>query len=101
MDDNNKKFFGEGPYNLLLAIKSTGSLRAAASSMGMAYTKALKILKQAEDSLGYPLTHRITGGKSGGGSQLTVQGKELLKKYETYREECTRTNKEIYNKIFK
>ena len=32
--------------------------------MGMAYTKALKILKNAERALGFPLTER-TGGREG------------------------------------
>ena len=47
-DDNDNKFFGEGPARLLHAIEEYGSLRTAALSMDMAYTKALKILKNAE-----------------------------------------------------
>ena len=43
LDDNNEKFFGEGPARLLHGIEETGSLRAAAASMDMAYTKALKL----------------------------------------------------------
>ena len=34
-DDNDEKFFGEGPYRLLLAIEKTGSLRSASQSMGL------------------------------------------------------------------
>ena len=45
LDDNNVKFFGEGPARLLHAIEEHGSLRTAALSMNMAYTKALKILR--------------------------------------------------------
>ena len=44
-DDNDEKFFGEGPCRLLHAIEETGSLRSAAISMGLAYTKALRIIK--------------------------------------------------------
>ena len=36
MDDENRKFFGEGPYRLLRAVEETGSLRAAAGTMDMA-----------------------------------------------------------------
>ena len=43
-DEEGNKFFGEGPCRLLQGIKETGSLHAAAAEMGMAYTKALKIL---------------------------------------------------------
>ena len=47
-DDAGERFFGEGPCRLLHLIEETGSLRAAAISMGMAYTKALAIMKRAE-----------------------------------------------------
>ena len=35
-DEQDEKFFGEGPCRLLHAIEAEGSLRAAASSMGLA-----------------------------------------------------------------
>ena len=60
-DDNDEKFFGEGPCRLLHAIEETGSLRSAAISMGLAYTKALRIIKNAEAALGFPLTTRCVG----------------------------------------
>lgn len=100
MDKNGEKFFGEGPYRLLLAVERTGSLRSAAASMNMAYTKALKLLKKAELATGNPLTTRVTGGKDGGGSCLTPHGKELLSRYETYRDRCAQCNREIYREIF-
>ena len=50
LDDNNEKFFGEGPARLLHGVEECGSLRAAAMSMDMAYTKALKLIKNAENA---------------------------------------------------
>lgn len=100
MDDENRKFFGEGPYRLLRAVEETGSLRAAAGTMDMAYTKALKMLRHAEQAVGAPLTTRSTGGKDGGGSRLTPEGKELLSKYEAYRDQCAEANRRIYHQIF-
>ncbi|MEI3187573.1 MAG: LysR family transcriptional regulator [Lachnospiraceae bacterium] len=70
-DEENKRFFGEGPCRLLHAIEETGSLRSASLSMEMAYTKALQLIRNAERELGFPLTVRKTGGKGGGGSCLT------------------------------
>ena len=32
VDENGDKFFGEGPYQLLLGVERTGSLRCAASA---------------------------------------------------------------------
>lgn len=55
-DDNDEKFFGEGPYRLLLAIEKTGSLRSASKSMGLAYSKAFHMIKNAEEALGFSLT---------------------------------------------
>ena len=91
-DDNDEKFFGEGPCCLLHAIEETGSLRSAAIS--------IRIIKNAEAALGFPLTTRCVGGKSGGGSTLTPQGKEWLTKYETYRDACAHANRKLYLEIF-
>lgn len=100
LDENREKFFGEGPYRLLTAVEETGSLHQAALSMGMAYSKAMKILKHAEQSLGYPLTERAVGGVSGGGSHLTPQGKEWIEKYAAYRDACVEANRRLYLEFF-
>ena len=94
-DDNGIKFFGEGPCRLLRCVEKTGSLRAAAMEMEMAYSKASKILKQAEENLGFPLTARSTGGKDGGGSVLTPEGLQFLQQYEAYRDACIKANQAL------
>lgn len=100
LDDQNEKFFGEGPYRLLHAVERTGSLHAAAQSMDMAYTKALKLLKNAEKALGFPLTTRVIGGKNGGGSCLTSEGMAFLRKYEACRDACAEANRRIFREYF-
>ena len=99
-DDEGNKFFGEGPLRLLRCVERTGSLRAAAIEMEMAYSKAIRLLKQAEANLGFPLTQRSTGGKDGGGSVLTPEGKRWLRQYEAYRDACVRANQELYRRFF-
>lgn len=99
-DDDGNKFFGEGPLRLLRCVERTGSLRAAAIEMEMAYSKAIRLLKQAEGNLGFPLTQRSTGGKDGGGSVLTPEGKRWLRQYEAYRDACVRANQELYRRFF-
>jgi len=99
-DDQQEKFFGEGPCRLLHLVEETGSLRSAANSIGMAYTKALKLIKTAEKTLGFPLTERTTGGKDGGGSTLTPEGKEWLSRYEAYRDACVQANSKLYLDFF-
>ena len=100
LDENGEKFFGEGPFRLLRLVEETGSLRCAAASMGMAYSKALKLVSQAEKALGFPLTQRSVGGKDGGGSTLTPEGREFLQKYEAYRDACVQANRELYAQYF-
>ena len=100
LDDKGEKFFGEGPARLLHGVAETGSLRAAAMSMDMAYTKALKLIRNAENALGYPLIHRATGGKDGGGSSLTDAGKEWLERYDAYRDACKQANGRLYLEFF-
>lgn len=97
--DDHFRFFGEGPCRLLHLIEETGSLRAAALSMGMAYTKALHLMKCAEKNLGFSLTARTIGGKGGGGSVLTPEAKEFLHDYETWRNACIQSSRDLYTQV--
>ncbi|MDO4490890.1 MAG: NTP transferase domain-containing protein [Lachnospiraceae bacterium] len=99
-DDNNEKFFGEGPCRLLREVERTGSLNGAAASLGMAYTKAMKLMKNAEKALGFPLTVRQVGGRSGGGSVLTEKGRLFLERYEAYRDACIQENHRLFREFF-
>ena len=69
-------------------------------SMGMAYTKALKLIRNAENALAFPLISRAAGGKDGGGSRLTEAGKEWLERYENYRNACKEANSKLYLEFF-
>lgn len=99
-DEENERFFGEGPCCLLHGIEDHGSLRSAAIHMNMAYSKAFSMIRHAEKALGFPLTEKQIGGKNGGGSRLTPQAKEFLQKYEQYKEACCEANRRIYSEIF-
>ena len=99
-DDQGDKVFGEGPYRLLCAIRQSGSLRAAALDMGMAYTKAFNMLKRAEHSCGFPLCQRSIGGQGGGGSKLTAEAEELMSRYEEFRESCDSAIQALYSSHF-
>lgn len=100
LDDEGEKFFGEGLCRLLHAVEQTGSLRGAAQSMGMAYTKALKLVRRAETALGFALTERAAGGRDGGGTKLTPAGKEWLTRYEAYRDACAEADRRLYLAFF-
>ena len=51
---------------------------------GRGHGKAWTILKNAEEQLGFKLLLSTTGGKHGGGAQLTEQGEALLAAYARY-----------------
>ena len=100
VDDNNEKFFGEGPYRLLRGVEKSGSLRATAMEMGMSYTKALKLVTKAEEELGFKFLDRVVGGKAGGGSVLTAEGKSWLDRYEAYRDALLSENERLYKEFY-
>ena len=79
-----EKCFGPGVAILLRKVRELHSLRAAAMSIGMAYSKAWTILKNAQQSLGFKLLDSTTGGKHGGGAKLTPEGEKLLDAYDRY-----------------
>lgn len=76
------KVFGPGIAELLHRVRAYHSLRAAAQSMNMAYSKAWTVLRTAEEQLGFKLLRSSTGGKGGGGAVLTPEGEELLERYD-------------------
>ena len=78
---------GPGVGQLLQAVQELHSLRAAALSMDMAYSKAWTIIKNSEKALGFSLLDSTTGGKGGGGAALTPEGARLLRAYDTF---CSR-----------
>ncbi|MGI6630885.1 MAG: winged helix-turn-helix domain-containing protein [Bacillota bacterium] len=98
--DRNGKVFGEGPYRLLKGIEDTGSLNTSAREMKMSYSQAYKLIKNIEKRLGFPLITSQTGGQGGGGSQLTGEAKELMKKYLAFERECRESIWAAYEKYF-
>ena len=59
-----------------------------------------EFVENAEKTLGFKLTERVVGGKSGGGSHLTPEGKEWITKYERYCEACKIANAKLYLEFF-
>lgn len=86
-----EKCFGPGIAELLERVEEHRSLRAAAASMDMAYSKAWTIVRRCEENLGVKLLDYTTGGKHGGGASVTSEGRELLTHYRRY---CARLRKE-------
>ena len=73
---NGQRFFGPGVAELLERVREHRSLRAAAASMEMAYSKAWRIIHEAEEGFGFRLLDSTIGGRHGGGA---FSGKDCTK----------------------
>lgn len=79
--DADLRCFGPGVATLLERVDEHRSLRAAAASMGMAYSKAWRIIRTAEEGFGCKLLSSTVGGAGGGGAALTEEAQALLGAY--------------------
>lgn len=69
---------GKGRIGLLRAIDTHGSISAAARALGMSYKAAWDAVDAMNNLAGTPLVIRETGGKGGGGTRLTEDGRALV-----------------------
>ena len=72
---------GQGREDLLLLIRKTGSINAAAKAMGIPYRKAWTHIDAMERRFGFPLVIRRKGGAGGGASVLSPQAAAFLEKF--------------------
>ena len=90
-------YFGRGVADLLHGIETHHSLNLSAKQMGMAYSKAWRIMHQAEEVLGIQLLYRM--GKTG--SRLTPEGERFLAVYEEAEREASKVVYEIFEKYYR
>ena len=76
-DSASGSVFGRGIASLCLGVREAGSLNAAAKGMGMAYSKAWRIIKETEAALDLQLLDR----DGAHGSSQTKAGDALLDAY--------------------
>lgn len=85
--EDDQRCFGPGIATLLERVREHRSLRAAAASMEMAYSKAWRIIRTAEEVFGCKLLSSTIGGRHGGGAVLTSEAERLLAAYRAYEAE--------------
>ncbi|MCD8218266.1 MAG: LysR family transcriptional regulator [Clostridiales bacterium] len=98
--ENKDDFFGLGVAELFRQIQEHGSINMAAQAMHMSYSKCWKLIKRAEKVVGFPMLTRQIGGKNGGSSELTDEGKEFLQRYHAMRQEIQTASDDIFRKYF-
>ena len=92
---NGERVFGPGVAELLKRVQEHHSLRAAAFSMEMAYSKAWQIIRTAEDGFGCKLLSSTIGGRHGGGAVLTPEGERLYSRVSVAYEQLRLAEDEI------
>jgi molybdate transport system regulatory protein len=84
IENDGEVVLSEWRVSLLEAVAETGSINAAAERMGIHYRLAWNRIREIEDRLGVKLTESQTGGSSGGGTRLTAEGREYIRKYRAF-----------------
>jgi molybdate transport system regulatory protein len=72
---------GPGKADLLSAIADTGSIAAAARTLGLSYRRAWVMVETINSSFAEPLVAASKGGGGGGGTRLTAAGVAVLARY--------------------
>ena len=96
-DAESGSLFGRGIASLCLGVRETGSLNAAAKGMGMAYSKAWRIIKDTEAALDLQLLNH----DGAHGSDLTEAGNKLLDTYLAIEEKLQKEAEELFEAAFK
>lgn len=81
IEKEGKPLIGKGRARLLEEIDATGSIRQAASRMGLSYRHAWDMVSRMADAFGSPVVVSFRGGREGGRSILSTEGRELLRAY--------------------
>lgn len=85
--------------DLLAAVDETGSISQAAKAVGLSYKAAWDAVDAMNNLADRPLVERAVGGKGGGGTALTVQGRELVATFRTVEAEHARFLERINREI--
>jgi molybdate transport system regulatory protein len=72
---------GSGKADILEAVADTGSISAAARRMKMSYRRAWLLIDTMNRCFREPVVDTATGGKGGGGAQITAFGRQVLKEF--------------------
>jgi molybdate transport system regulatory protein len=91
----------EEGFRLLLEIEKENSIVAAARNMKISYRKAWGLLRDIEYVLGFSLAGRKRGGKAGGRTSFTPEGKILLEAFKSMTADLESADKEIIRSFFR
>lgn len=97
---NGEPVFGRGRRFLLEAIDKHGSINQAAREINISYRKAWGYIAAMEERLGIRLVESQTGGKNGGGTVLTTEGRDFIQRYGNMEEGIREIVDDKFSKAF-
>lgn len=78
LDGSEGTFLGYGRVVLLERIREFGSITKAAKSMELSYRRAWVLIDSMNRQAPMPFVVTASGGKGGGGTQVTDEGKQAI-----------------------
>jgi molybdate transport system regulatory protein len=80
---------GPGKIELLEQIAAFGSISAAARRMEMSYKRAWDLVEEMNRLFGKPVVAAQTGGRKGGGAELTAVGLAVVSRFRAIERAAT------------
>ncbi len=96
LDQENKPFMGIGIVWLMRAVQQHKSLKKAAESMHLSYSKANKMVRRVESVTGQPFLQSHKGGIERGGSVLTPFAKRYITAYEKMSQDLKENSQKFF-----
>jgi molybdate transport system regulatory protein len=87
LDGREGTFLGHGRVALMERIKETGSITKAAKAMGMSYRHAWRLIDSMNRQIQKPFVVTSTGGKGGGGAEVTEHGERAIRLFRKFDRE--------------
>lgn len=100
LEEEGKVALSSWRVRLLEAVAETGSISAAASKMGVSYHRAWDKIRECEERLGVKLIDTQAGGSGGGGSQLTPEAAEYIRRFHQFADGLTEIIVQRYQEAF-
>lgn len=90
---DDESWIGPGKVRLLELIAEHGSISAAGRSMNMSYKRAWDLVAELNRIFGAPVAMAQTGGKAGGGAELTPLGRDLIARFRALEKDSAKAGK--------
>jgi molybdate transport system regulatory protein len=100
LERNGRYAFGLGVSEILLAVERAGSIKQAASDLGISYRYVWGRIKAAEKALGQQLVETQVGGKEAQRSWLTPPARQLADAFLALRGDMIRAVEQMFRRRF-